>query len=526
MGPGRAMRILPLLFLAVAAAATHAKVLGNGFVWDDKIIVVENPDTRSLARLPAVLLSPDEMKPYYRPLTRASFLVDYRLFGLDPRAYHLVNLLLHVAASLLLYVLGLKLFQARAPALFAALLLAVHPIHCEAVAFVSARNNIFALCFGLLSFLIFIEATERRSHARAALSALAFFCAAMSKEPGFMVLAMLALWLVVPPLPGSRAGPRRWTLLVPHLAAAAAYIALRSVSLGAPVAAGGVLPGLWTRLAQNYYVLPRYLLLALYPGKLAAYHEVPPQYAALPWLPVVWLAFAAAIAVAVRRPSPASVVGLLWFAVNLAPVVNVVPIPSTSMAERFFYIPAAGLWLLAADLLSRAAARVPRRALAAAGAAAVVALAVRASFRNRDWLDDVTLFRSAVAAEPTSVMAHFNSGNSLKDVGDLAGAEAQWQAALALAPEDPGAHAQLGTLAAVRGDYRSAEQHYRVALRGDPSLAEAHLNLARILERTGRIQEARGHYLAASADPGLSAQARSRMHALAWPEGMGVPASR
>jgi tetratricopeptide (TPR) repeat protein len=521
--PERVQRILPPLALVAAALAAHGNVLGNGFVWDDKFIVVENPDTRSLDRLPTVLLSPDEMKPYYRPLTRASFLVDYSVFGLDSRAYHLVNLLLHIAAVLLLYLLGLKLFQAPAPAFFAALLLAVHPIHCEAVAFVSARNNIFALCFSLLSMIFFIDATEKRSHARAALSAAAFSCAVMSKEPGFMVLALLGLWLFVPSLPGHDAGPRRWTLLLPHLAAVAAYFVLRSMALGAPVAAEGVLPGLWTRLAQDYYVLPRYLLLALYPRALAPYHEVPAHYATLPWLPFLWGAFAAAVALVVRRPSKASVVGLLWFAVNLAPLVGVVPIPSTSMAERFFYIPAAGLWLLAADLLRRASARVPWRALAALGAAAAVALGVRSSLRNRDWRDDLSLFSSAVEAEPGSLTAHFNYGNSLKDVGDLAGAEAQWRAALAIAPEDPGTHAQLGTLAAVRGDYASAEQHYRIALHGDPLLAEAHLNLARICERTGRVQEAKEHYQAAAADPGLSAQARSRMRALEWPAGMAVP---
>ena len=209
---GSARRFLPALLLVAAVVAVHGNAIQNGFVWDDKFIVVDNPDTRDLSRLPDVLLSPDEMKPYYRPLTRASFLVDYRVFGLNPRAYHLVNLVLHAAAVLLLYALGLRLFGARPPALVAALLLAVHPIHCEAVAFVSARNNIFALCFALLALLLFIDAAERRSQARAALSAVALLFAMLAKEPGLMALPVLALWLLVPALPGSKAGPRRWRL--------------------------------------------------------------------------------------------------------------------------------------------------------------------------------------------------------------------------------------------------------------------------------------------------------------------------
>jgi tetratricopeptide (TPR) repeat protein len=511
----RKPRVLPALALLAAALAAHGVALGNGFVWDDKVIVVDNPDTRDLSSLPKVLLSPDEMKPYYRPLTRASFLLDYRLFGFDARAYHLVNLLLHLSAVLLLYTLGRQLFESRAPALAAALLLAVHPIHCEAVAFVSARNNIFALCFGLLSLLFLIDAAARRSHARAAMSALAFFAAVAAKEPGAMVLPILALWLYVPALSGNLPGPRRWTLLVPHIVAAAGYFAMRIVALGAPVASEGVLRGLWARLAQNYWVLPRYLLLAAWPSALGPYHQVPEEYASLLWPPLVWMAIAAAIVLIARRPSPASVLGLLWFALNLVPIVNLVPIPSTAMAERFFYIPAAGLWLVVADLLWRLP--VPRRVLVGIGAAAVVVLGVRAALRDRDWRDDVRLFASAVATEPSSVTAHFNYGNALKDVGDLAGAETQWVKALAIQPLDPGTHAQLGTLAATRGDYATAERHYRIALRGDVSLSEAHLNLARICERTGRPEEAREHYLAAAADPGFSTQARARMQALAWP---------
>ena len=509
-------RILPALALVAAALAAHGLVVGNGFVWDDKaIIVVGNPDTRDLHHLPHVLLSPDEMKPYYRPLTRASFLVDYQLFELDPRPYHLVNLLLHVVAVLLLYTLGCRVFESRAPAFAAALMLAVHPIHSEVVAFVSARNNIFALCFGLLSLLLFIDAAARKSHARAALSALAFFAAMAAKEPGAMVLPILALWLYVPALSGNPSGSRRWTLLVPHLVAAAGYFAMRIVALGAPVASESVLRGLGTRLAQDYWVLPRYLLLAAWPSALGPYHEVPKEYPSLLWLPVVWMALAAAIVLIVRRPSPASVLGLLWFGANLLPILSLVPIPSASIAERFFYIPAAGLWLVVADLLWRLP--VPRRVYGGIGAAAVVALGVRAALRDRDWRDDVRLFAGAVATEPASLSAHFNYGNALKDIGDLAGAERQWGQALAIEPLDPGTHAQLGTLAATRGDYATAEHHYRIALRGDASISEAHLNLAKICERTGRPEEAREHYLAAAVDPDLSVQARARLQVLARP---------
>ena len=491
----------PAALLVVATFAAHGIGLANGFVWDDQSIVVESPSTRDLSRLGRVLLSPDETPPYYRPLNRASYLLDYQLFGMDPRGFHLVNVALQAACALALYGLGRRLFGARAPALLAALLLAVHPLHVEAVGFVSARNNLFALLFAVLSLSLLADAAARGSRARAALSGLAFFLAVLSKEQGAMVLPLLAAWLWLPGLPGRTAGPRRWTLLLPHALATVAYAVLRTVSLGAPVAAAPILPGLAGRVALDAWVLPRYLALSLFPRDLTIFHEVPARLSALgpgplAVLALAWIAIAAAVVALVRRPSVASTVGLLWIAVNFLPIANVIPIPSTVLAERFFHASAAGLWIVLADAARRLSTRVPRTAAFAVAGALVLGLAARTAARDRDWRDDETLFRSAVRTEPGSVLAHFNLGVALKDRGDLDGARAEWALALAIRPDDPGTHAQLGTLAAVGGDLATAEAHYRTALRGDPALAEAHFNLGRICERTGRAGEALGHYRA------------------------------
>ena len=527
VGRGSTLRRLAPALVAAAALAAHGNGIANGFVWDDQTIVVENPTTRDLSQLGNVVLSPDESPPYYRPLNRASYLVDYRLFGMEPWGFHLVNVVLQTACAVALYLLVLRLAGARGPALLAGLLLAVHPIHAEAVAFVSARNNLFALLFALASLGLFAGAVERRSLSRAAVSAGAFLLALLSKEQGAMVLPLLAAWLYLPGLPGRAAGRGRWALLVPHAVALAAYAVLRTIALGGPVATVPILPGLWERLAVNYWVLPRYLALAVFPRGLALFHEAPAHPASSWWLPLAWLAIAAGVAWLVLRPAVASTVGLLWFALNLLPIANIVPIPSTVMAERFFYASAAGLWIVAADVARRASARLPRTAAVAAAAAIVLALGARTFLRNRDWHDDLSLFRSAVRAEPASVLAHFNLGVALKDAGDLDAARREWETALALKPDDAGAHAQLGTLAAVQGDLARAEAHYRAALRSDPGLAEAHFNLGRICERTGRSAEALAHYRAVleatpPADADLASRAREGMRRLAPLEGQGA----
>ena len=489
----------PWLALLLATAATYGNGLANGFVWDDAEIIVQNPVTRDLSRIGEVVLSPDQVRPYYRPLSRASYLLDHAIFGMDPLAFHAVNLLVHAASVLLLFALARRLFDATWPALLAAALLAVHPIHAEPVDFVTARNNLFALAFSLATLLLFVDATRRGSHARAWLSGAAFFLGLASKEQAAMVLPVAAAWLFLPGTGATWRGWRAWRSLAPHAVALGAYLVLRSIALGGPVAAGSVAQGLLARLAQNAWVMPRYLALVLWPDRLTIFHAPAPPSGLLEVAAVAgaWAAVAFAVAYLVRRPSLPSTVGLLWLAANLVPIANIVPLPATTpMAERFFHAPAIGLWLVAADGARRiATAGDRRRGVVLAWAAVVlIALAGRTLARNRDWHDDLALARSAVAAEPRAVGAWFNLGVTLKDAGDIGGAERAWRSALARDPRDPGSLAQLGTAAAIRGDYPQAEKLLRAALDVNPGLAEAHLNLARVCDRTGRPGEALQHY--------------------------------
>ncbi|HEX9049692.1 MAG TPA: tetratricopeptide repeat protein [Anaeromyxobacter sp.] len=489
----------PWLALLLLVAAAHGGTLADGFVWDDAKIIVENPATRDLSRIGEVVLSPDQVRPYYRPLNRASYLVDHALFGMDARAFHAVNLLVHAASVLLLFALARRLLGATWTAFLAASLLAVHPIHGEAVAFVSARNSLLALAFALAALLLFVDATRTRSRALAWLSGGAFFLGLASKEQAAMVLPVAAAWLFLPGTGAAWRGWRAWRALVPHVCALGVYLVLRSIALGAPVGAAPAAQGLLARLAPDAWVMPRYLWLTLWPARLTIFHVASPPSGVLEILATAatWLAVAAAVAVLVRRPALASTVGLVWLAANLVPIANVVPLAATTpLAERFFHAPAVGIWLVVADAARRlAAGGGARRAIVlACSAVALVALAGRSAARTRDWHDDLALARAAVSAEPRAVGAWFDLGVALKNAGDLAGAERAWRAALSVDPRHAGTLTQLGTAAAVRGDYAQAETLLRAAIEADPELATAHLNLARVYDRTGRQAEALREY--------------------------------
>ncbi|HSB19723.1 MAG TPA: tetratricopeptide repeat protein [Anaeromyxobacteraceae bacterium] len=485
---------LPAALLAALAVATYGNTLRNGFVWDDQYIVVDNPETRDLGALGRVLLSPDEASSYYRPLNRASYLVDFQLFGMNAAGFHAVGVALHVVNVLLLLALGRRLFGTRPPAFLAAALLAVHPIQAEAVDFISARNNLLVLAFSLSALLLFLEALRRDSAGRAWLSGLALLLGLLSKEQALGVVPVVVGCALVPGLRAPAGGRRSLAFLVPHASAIVLYAVLRSLALGPGAAGGAILPGLPSRMALQAYAVPHYLGLALFPAGLTIFHDIPAAPLSIPWILPAWVAIAAAAYLLCRRWDAPVAIASLWLAFQYVPISNVVPIPSAPIAERYLYVPAAGLWLLAAAALDRLPRRLGGKALAACAGLAIAALAARTIARNADWRDDLSLMASAVRVNPRSVDARFNLGEVLRERGDLPGAVAQWEEALRLSPDDPRPLVQLGTLAARGGDYARAEAYYRRALQAEPGEPLAHFNLARVCDLTGRPGEALDHY--------------------------------
>ena len=493
-----------LLLLLTITLLVYAASFFNGFLRDDELIIVNNPQTLSLRNIPDVLFAPDVVKPYYRPLNRATYLLDYRIAGMNPLWYHGINVMLHAGNVLLLYLLCCRLFPDRTAALIAALLFAVHPVNSEAVNFISARNTVLALFFSLASLLAFMR-TRDRGGRWPVFSALLFFFGLLSKETAFMLIVIIALYTLIP-LPGQegrRQGRERFVVLIPYLAATLVYLAMRAYSLRDLVGTSVPAAGLLDRLSQNIGIIPQYLALLFVPVDLTIYHTVAPQtgFFSLPGaVPVVWLAAAAGGWWLFRRGDRATQFGTAWCVINYAPIANIIPIPSDPIQERFLYMPAIGLFIVVGSVLSAGGWRMrwPYRARTVTAAVLLVFAALTVQ-RSLEWKDEFTLISSGVGNDPASVPAHYNLGTALRERGDLAGAFREWQRALQLDPRDSDTLIQMGTYYAMQGDLRKAEEHYDAALRAprgraDPEKSMAYFNLGKIRDQQGQLQQALEYY--------------------------------
>jgi hypothetical protein len=493
-----------LLLLVVVTVLVYAVSLSNGFVRDDELIIVNNPQTLSLGNVPEVLLAPDVIKPYYRPLNRATYLLDYQIAGMKPAWYHAINILFHLGNVLLLYLVCLRLFPSRSAALIAALLFAVHPANSEAVNFISARNTILALFFSLASLLTFMRARDQGKQ-WPFFSAILFFCGLLSKETAFMLIGILILYTIIP-LPGQgerEQGPRRFVTLLPYLAAMLVYFAMRAYALHDLVGAGIPASGLISRLSRNITIIPQYLLLLFFPVDLTIYHTAVPHSGifALPGSIIVfWIVFLAALWLLFRTGNGTVRFGLVWCAVNYVPIANIIPIPADPITERFLYMPAAGFCIVVGGVLSGLTMRKGWKPFYWIPIAMILLVfAGLTVHRSLVWKDEMTLNSSGVRNNPSSVSAHYNLGTTLRDRGDLAGAVREWQRALQLDPAHSDSLIQMGTFYALQGDLGEAEKYYTDALNApsgvaDPEKSMAYYNLAKIREKEGRPQEAIEYY--------------------------------
>jgi Flp pilus assembly protein TadD len=439
----------PALILVLLGGLAFAAVPGFDLVWDDRHFL--HPGS-PLAQAPlASLLASDwslegPRSGYYRPVVTLSLALETRLFGGSPAAYHLMNVIYHLGASLALVWAARRILPSSVGAWIGGLVFIVHPIHTESVAWVSGRTDLIATFFFCLA--VGCYARTDGPHSPWMAGAMAGAAAAfLSKEAAIALPAVLLAWELARP-------QQTWGVvalrLLPIGAVTAGCLALRHLVLGSvvgPLVDGG----LSERLATGVATLGRYLLLLVAPYPPNPDRVLEPLLGWGTWQPWASLGILLGLAAAAHltwRRSRLPVFLLAWFLLTLLPATPLLPAGPVHMAERFLYLPSAAFALalggVAAAILERAGLRSAAdlyrangmRALLAAGGLALVLVGGLGLtlYRNEDWRDAERLFTRMSASSPRSWKAANGLGHVYEDQGQLAAAAAEYQRAIALRP--------------------------------------------------------------------------------------------
>jgi tetratricopeptide (TPR) repeat protein len=511
-GVGASLRrpLVLALGLALLAVVAYRGSLANGFVnLDDPEYVTENPVVR--AGLTAAGLrwaATAIVVANWHPATLVSHMLDCQLYGLNPRGHHLTSLLLHVAATLLLFEFLRRTTGRPLPSAVVAALFAVHPTHVESVAWVAERKDVLCGVFWMATLAAYLHYGRRPGFGRYLLVAAAF-ALALAAKPMAVTLPLVLLLLDAWPFGRLRlgqaardgdlaAGGERTTFLVPlileklpllALSAAACVVTLRAQR--GPLALDAATP--WSlRLANALTSYAAYLGKTFYPVRLAVIYPFLPAVPA--WrvvLAALLLAGITAGAVTWARRAPYLLVGWLWFLGTLVPVSGLVQVGAQRMADRYTYLPSIGLYLAVVWGLAGLAGGRPRlrAGLAAAALAAIVGLAWTTERQTRVWKNSITLFRHSLAVED-SYLAHADLADALVAARDRPGAYAEIHAALALQPRNPRGFAALGILLQSWGRPREAADALERSLALDPAAEVPRFVLAMALDDLGESERA------------------------------------
>jgi len=484
--------VAPILLLTGLVALAYWPAFGCDFIWDDDDYVTNNPVLRTWGGIARIWFEPTSLPQYY-PLVHTQFWLEYRLWGPHPLGYHVVNVLLHLAASIALLHLLRRL--AVPGALFAAALFAVHPVGVESVAWVTERKNVLSMACALVAAIFWLRWRDSGSR-RTWWAATAWFVAALLAKT--VTASLPAALLVVQWWRNGRIERTEWKSLLPWFVLGIA-LGLFTVWLEAthvrasdtawqlagaerPVMAGQALwfylgSLLWpTGLCFNY---PRW-------------HLDPSAW--VQWLPAAGaLTLLTAAFVLRHRIGRAPLATLLLFGGILVPALgffDVFPFRYSYVADHFQYHASIAIFAAVAAGLTVIARRISYTARVALGGLVLVPLVVLANLHCRDFRDLETSWRATLRCNPDSALAMINLGGLLIDRSEFDKAEQLLERSLEIAPNNYEALANLGAIAHHRKDIATAQRFYEASLQQRRDQTPTLNNLALVHLSAKRMEQA------------------------------------
>jgi len=505
--PSRALPLALGLTLVAATFVAYYPAVRGGFIWDDDSYVTKNPTLRSTQGLASIWSEPAATPQYY-PLVHTSYWIEYRLWGLHPTGYHIVNVLLHTASAFLLWRVLVAL---RVPGSWlAAAIFAIHPVHVESVAWITERKNVLSGVFYLAAATAYLRfafepgpTAPRRTRILWYAASLALFLGALFSKTvtGSLPAALLlVLWW--------KRGRLRITDVYPLVPFFVLALGLGSLTAIIEKHHVGALGNDWSFSPTDRCLIAGRALW-FYAGKLV--WPSPLSFVYPRWIidsaqwwqylfPLAASGVVAALWLARRPLGRGPLTAVLFFAGTLVPALgffNVYPMRYSFVADHFQYLASIGLIVLAVAAGTKAAAQPGSRRKAGASVLAagiIVLLGVLTWRQGHVYADHAALWHDTLRKNPSAWMAHNNLGILLEAEGRIHDAIRHYTEAANLKTDYPEAYYNRAHAHTLLGDPHQAIQDYTRAIELRPAYPEAYNNRGIIFGQTGDLPRALQDY--------------------------------
>ncbi len=531
--------------LAAAAFIVFSGSLGNGFVYDDNPQVLQNPFILNSHLWKQIFTGSvwsfqGGKTNFYRPLQFACYWILYRIGGPNPALFHLLNLLLYAVSVLLVYRVARALLAHEFVSLVGALLWALHPVHVEAVTWISALPDVGFAFFALLAFLCFLRA-EHYAEARRIYhvpAVLLFFIALFFKEMALsFTILLFAYWFY---LGKPESWWRRLERWLPYAAATLAYIVIRHHVLGYLTQSGHLWKVPLRVFGAAFGLMGQDTKILIWPVHLNVFrifHLGPSLLSPWPWITIlaligtVWL----------RRREPSLAFLISWWPVTLIPVLDIRQLSFPQLADRFLYFPSVGPSLAAVYVILIWLPQCfhQEKLVPAAGCALGLVMVFYAAQTVRaipNWRDNRALVDYSLTQSPNSPLLLMARGVVREyEHGDLDGALADYNRARELnqrsswplnmdhdyflavgrialrkanveeaiedfkkaqraAPDSSQPSDALGAIYFPKGEYAKASEYFQRSVKVDPEDLTAHFYLGACWMKLGMYRDAASEF--------------------------------
>ena len=454
--------------VVLAAGLVYLNALDNPFIYDDHVLIGENPSLLTPLNLRGLVLH-----DLARPVINVSYAVDRTLWGPRPFGFHLTNVLLHLLNVALLFILTMSALRhgerrsadvefepdarlsTMVVATVAALLLAVHPMMTGAVGYISARSEVFCTSWLLLALLSAQRWMRTARPGWLGATAGLWLLALATKETAAMFPLVLLLFdrLVIPTTDRTERRRRVAWLHLPFFGITMLFVVARVVVLSFVEHAEPVIPQ-WRIVLAEIDVVRRYLLLLLTPGVQSIFHAVTPVsgfFDTRVILSLVTIGVLVGLAWRVRRVAALASFGFAWFLLLLVPSSMLVVLDrGEPMAEHRVYAASVGLFLtigwVAGWLIPRLSELRPvtMRVVQIAFIVWLAILGGRTVLRNTQWSDPVAVWTQAAARAPDHWVPQLLLGEELQRAGRCEEAVGRFRTAIRLYPDETNSYRKLG----------------------------------------------------------------------------------
>ncbi|HVO66750.1 MAG TPA: tetratricopeptide repeat protein [Syntrophales bacterium] len=511
--------ILISLILSIMILAVYWPVQFCEFTsYDDTIYTTKNYQVRQGINIRGIVYCfTDVHTGHWHPLTMMSHMLDWQLFGDKAGGHHWTNVIIHIFNTILLFLFLESITGLIWRSAFVAALFALHPLNVESVAWIAERKNVLSTFFWILTMILYAWYVKSPGWKRYLPVVFCFALGLMSKSMLVtlpFVLLLLDYWplqrttidyedekLVEGYTAGKIRGTEKISFLILEkiplmvLSAISIYLALYAAYSVKTVATLEAVPFL-QRLSNAVLSYGLYIKKIFWPVDLAVFY--PFNYQLNVWHLVLVASSLVIVTVFVcifYRRLPFLTVGWFWYLGTLVPVIGVVQAGAQSMADRYTYVPAIGIYIMLTwGVFSILKKQILTKVTVLIFFGILVFLLISTHFQVKHWENSYTLYQQAIRVTSNNFMAYKNIGLYLIEQDKPDEALSYFNKAIVIKKEDATIHNSMGVALAMLGRNLKAVEQYEIALRLDQRHARAHSNLGVVLMRLGRDDEAMKHF--------------------------------